>query len=444
MKWLVRFAGLRFFSPLPKPSCPFERKTDARKFFQKGWRRNNRMWKKGSVLLLALMLFLTGCAGEASLVRDAIVTSLEKPNYEYQGSLKLTGDIDNWPDAPGDTAALLAALKAGVTFSGSQLDLETAKMTLQMNDDKLLRDKGLWTGEEHAAVELLMKDNQVYVKSPLDQKYLLLDASGQAPFAEKDGGPAIDPQKWKEWEEKVNTLMIDFAKSYIAKYGYKLSNAKNFGKETVKLPNGESVEATRVSVTLDLKELAQMFLYTAHDAATNPDVKKWGVELVMLFNSLAEEMDPTTTKKSEAEQRAAAEVLVNLGLKEFKTWLDTEGKQYTPETIVEMAKQAGLEEVKWTLDFHVDDKKMIVHDKGQLSVTFRTPELKQPLTIGLESENYIYNVGKATAFTAPAASDSVSWEQLQKDEKALSAFHEKGFLRALIEAALAEEKAELQ
>jgi len=41
------------------------------------------MWKKGSALLLAGMLVLTGCANEASLVRDSIVASIDKPNYDF-------------------------------------------------------------------------------------------------------------------------------------------------------------------------------------------------------------------------------------------------------------------------------------------------------------------------------------------------------------------------
>jgi hypothetical protein len=401
------------------------------------------MWKKAHVLLLALMMLLTGCAGEASLVREAIVTSLEKPNYDYQGSLKLTGDIDKLPEVLGEnadsgTTDLLAALKAGLTFSGSQLDRDTAKISIQVNDDKLLRDKGLWTGDKKASVELLLKNDQLYVKSPLDQKYLLLDPSEQTAPA---GVTQIDPKKVKEWNEKATKLVLDFMKSYIAKYGYKLSNVKNIGKETVKLPNGESVEATHVAVSLDLKELVQLLHYTAKDATTNPDVKKLAVELVMLNNQMSEELDPNAKKKSEAEQRAAAEAMVNLGLKQFASWLDTEGKQYTPDKIVEMAKQQGLDEVKWNVDFYIGDQKMFVHDKGQLNVTFHTPEWKQKLTIGLETESYYYNIGKATEFRVPDASETVSLEGLKKDEKALSAFHEKGFLRPLVKAVLEEEKA---
>ncbi len=409
------------------------------------------MWKKGSILLMAVMLLLVGCSAEASLVRDAIVTSLDKSNYDYQGTLKLTGDIEKLPEALGEKedkefSALVGALKAGVTITGSQLDLDTTKLVMTASDDKLLREKGLWTGDKNASVELMLGDDRLYIKTPLDQKYLLLDTNMQsiAGMPQLDGTPALDAAKLKEFQDKMNKLVMDFMKAYISKYGYKLSDAKNLGTETVNLPNGQSVKATHVTIELDMKELVEMFLYTAKDATANAEVKKFAVDFMVLTQSLQEELDPSAKKMTEAEKRAIAEATVTVGLNALKEWLETEGKKYTPDEIVAMAKKEGLDELKWNLDFYIDDTKMPVRQKGAFSVTFHSPEMKEPLTIGLVSDQTIYNVGKATAFTAPKSDETVTVEQLAKDKKALSAFNEKGFLRKLIEMALEEQQAELQ
>jgi hypothetical protein len=400
------------------------------------------MWKKGSALLLALMLLLTGCAGEASLVRDAVVASLEKPNYDFEGTLKLTGDVDKLPDAFGekqdkDTAAFLAALKAGVTVKGTQLDLKNAKFNLEVNDDKLLREKGFWTGDKKAALELIVNDDKVFAKTPLDQKYLLLDTN-MANAAALGGEAKVDAAKVKEYQDKMNKLAIDFMKKYIAKYGYKLSNAKNLGTETVELPNGEKVKATHVAVTLDAKELINMFFYTANDAVANQDVKAFAVDMMVLSNSLQEELIKPEKKTTEAEKRAAAEAMVTAGLKEAKQWLDTEGKKLTPEQILEIAKQNGFHGLKWNLDFYINDAKLPVRQTSALSVTFQAPQMKQPLTIGLEADQFTYNFGKQTAYNVPSKDAAVTIDQLKQDKKALDAFHEKGFLRPFVEKTLEE------
>lgn len=404
------------------------------------------MWKKGSALLLALMLLLTGCAGEASLVRDAMVASLEKQNYDFEGTFKLTGDIDKLPAALGkqqqdkESAAILAAVQAGVTVKGTVLDTKNMKFNVEVNDDKLLREKQFWTGDKKAALEVVINDGKLFAKTPLDQKYLLFDTNviNAAALGEN---VKVDAAKIKEYQDKMNKLAIDFMKKYFATYGYKLSNAKNLGTETVQLPNGEKVKATHVAVNLDAKELINMFFYTANDAVTNQEVKKFAIEMMVLSNSLNEELLNPEKKTSEAEKRAVAEAMVTAGLAKAKQWLDTEGKKQTPEQLLEKAKQNGFHGVTLNMDFYITEEKLPVRQKSTLNVTFQVPEMKQPLTIGLESDQYSYNFNKATKYDVPSKDAAVTLDQLKQDKKALDAFREKGFLRVFAEKALEEHQA---
>jgi len=405
------------------------------------------MWKKGSALLIAGMLVLSGCSGEASLVRDSIVQTLDKPNYDYQGTLKLTGDIDKLPEALGEPVdpegkAVLEALKAGVTVKGSQLDLENAKAVIEVNDDKLLRDNKLWSGDKKASVELLVSKDSFYLKSPLDSKYLVMSADVSGDLAAMGASEAANPAKLKEYQEKMNDLTISFIKKYVAKYGYKLNNVKNLGATTVELPNGEKAEATHIAIKLDAKELVNMFFYTANDAVASQDVKAFAIDMMLLSTSLQEEMFPEDGKTTEAEKRATAEAAVTSGLAEAKKWLEESGKVYTADKVVEEMKAAGFHALNWNLDFYINKDKLPVQQKSALSVTFQVDGMKQPLTVGLEADQYAYNFGKATKYEIPGKDAGVTVEQLYNDEEAIDSFSDKGFFRLFVQSSLDQYKAQ--
>ncbi|MED1781253.1 hypothetical protein P4V43_05380 [Brevibacillus fortis] len=405
------------------------------------------MWKKGSALLVAGTVLLTGCAGEASLVRDSIVATIDKPNYDFEGTLKLTGDVEKLPEAFGETAdkegtALLSALKAGVTVKGSQLDLDTVKFEVEVKDDKLLRDNKLWTGDKKASVETIVDEDKVYVKSPLDSKYLVIDSSASNPFmAELGGSDAANAAKLKDYQDKMNDLTFNFVKKYVSKYGYTLTDAKNHGKQSVTLPNGEKVEATHVTVKIDAKELVKMFFFTANDAVASKEVKDFAIDMMVLTTSMTEDLYPEAGKKTtEAEKRANAEAMINESMVEAKKWLDETGKVYTPEKIVEEMKKEGFHNLAWNLDFYIDSNKMPVKQTSDLSVTFQAPEMKQAVTIGLAADQYAYNFGKASKFDAPAKDAGLTVQQLVKDEKAINSFSDKGFVRPIAESMVEQQK----
>ncbi|UFJ39347.1 copper amine oxidase N-terminal domain-containing protein [Brevibacillus humidisoli] len=387
--------------------------------------------KKGIILLLSAMLLLAGCAGEASLVRDAVVQSVENPNYDYQGTLKLTGNIDELLELSGEEVdeeaqAVLDAIEAGLTIRGSQLDLNRAKLVLEANDDSLLREKGLWTGDDKAALELLLDTNTTYLKSPIDEKYIAIDPN------EMDQS-GIDPEEAKAFQEKVNELMIDFLKKYVAEYGFELSDAENLGTETVTLPNGDEVEATHVSITLDTKELINLFLYTAKDATTNPEVRSFAIDLMTAISEFAEANGEEMPFPAE-DRKAHIEEMVDEGLAQLKTMVDTLEQTYTVDEMVEMAQEEGLKSLEVELDYYINDDKLPVRTTSTIEVSFEDPsgELSVPVKLGLESDSYIWNYGEATSFTYPDEEDTISIEQLT-EEKEVEGLNKDGFLYAIVQ-----------
>ncbi|NGQ96818.1 hypothetical protein G3578_16760 [Brevibacillus sp. SYP-B805] len=403
------------------------------------------MIRKWGMLFLALMLLLTGCSGEAALVKDAVIASLNNPNYDYEGSFQLTGEPDKLLTLVGaekdeNLSTVLNALKAGVVLQGSQQSLEQARLLLELKDAKLLRDKGLLPANQRDDVELelLINDGEVYVKTPQDSKYLQLknDMSALA------GKGNLSPEALKALQKKMNELTFSFLQKYLTTFAYKLEQAKNLGNVTVNLPNGGSVETTHIAVTLDAKELAQLALYILRDAPANPAVKDYAVDMLILFRTIAQESDPNGTKATPDQIRAQAEATVNLGLQSLKKWLETEGKAYTPEKLVDMMKAEGIQSLTWTIDWYIDANKLPVRKTSKFSVTLadKHDPAAQPFTVGFAADQVMWNYGKATSFPLPGADQTVSLQELQADPAKLKSFGENGFLRPLIEFALHQQK----
>ncbi|MGC5328673.1 copper amine oxidase N-terminal domain-containing protein [Brevibacillus sp. SYSU BS000544] len=396
------------------------------------------MLKKGSILLLAFLLLLTGCSQEAALVRDSAVASMEKQNYDFKGTLKLTGDFekamkDAGEDEQEEALAIISALTSGVTLEGSQRDLKTAKYVITLNDDKVLRDHNMWKGEQKAALELFIADQDVYVKTPIDKKYLSANSMGSA-------DAAIDAEKMKEFQKKLNDLTISFMKKYIAKYGYKLSNAKNLGTTTVELPNGEKVSATHITMTLDAKEILTMLLFTAKDATMNKDVRTFAVDVLMLTNEFYSSIAKDEEEMSffpPIKERKDAEALVDKGIEGLKAEIDKFEKTSSIDKVLEDAKKEGFESFTMKLDTYITSDKLPVRSTSSMQLSFKDmgSDTQEPLTFGLEADQYSWNWGKATAFTLPTPDQAISVLQIEENPKLIKEFNQDGFFYRILKEA---------
>lgn len=389
------------------------------------------MLKKGSMLLLALLLLLTGCSSQASLVRDAVVKTWDNPNYDYQGTLKLVGDFQKLSEVAGEdldpeAQALLGALQSGVTLEGSNKDLNTGKFVLTLNDDKILRDHNLWTGDKKASMEFLINQQNLYIKSGLDSKYLGVETSGVPEDA------PIDPAKVKELQEKVQNLTLSFMKKYIAQYGYKLNNVTNHGKATVQLPNGEKVDTTHLTIALDAKEILNLLLFTAKDATANKEVRSFAIDMILLINQYADAENKLL--KSGSDERKQAELMVDMGMLAAKGEIEKFEKTNSVDKLLADAKKEGFEGVNFTFDYYITADKLPVQSNAKLLVTVKDPDgkVKEPFTFGFESTNFAWNWGKAASFSFPTADQVVTVQQIEKDPNAIKAFNEKGFLYQIL------------
>ncbi|WP_176560310.1 copper amine oxidase N-terminal domain-containing protein [Brevibacillus dissolubilis] len=439
------------------------------------------MWKKWGSLTLASLLVLTGCSNQAAIVRDSVVKSLDTHSYDFKGTFKLTGDfakayeLSEGKKPEAEWNAVFESIKSGVTIEGTQTDFDRGRYVITANDDKVLREKGLWSKEEKASAEFLIDKTKTYITTPHDSKYLLIDedtylmepeyddyyydeefdATKEEELTEEEKAAAAvvvaNAPKIAELEKQLNDMMIDFMKKYIKNYEFTLSKVTNHGETTVELPNGQSVKATHVTINLDTKEMIRILVYTMRDAVSNPEVRKFAVDAFVLSEQISDlstedftyEEDGNTYEvkdRTPAELRADAEERVSYMIDSLKESL-AGSENFDAATLEAEVKEAGLEAFNMQLDYYVAADKTPVRTGINLSLTVQDNEADkpEPLTFGLEADTYQWNFGKPSAVNYPAEDKTVDMMKITEDKTLVKDFDEKGFLGYLLREAIKEQ-----
>ncbi|MCR8996430.1 hypothetical protein GOP56_12370 [Brevibacillus sp. 7WMA2] len=399
----------------------------------------------GAAVLASSVLVMTGCSTDGTLLRDATVNSMEKGSYNLAGSFKLTGNFDEvlkkQKALTDEQVGILESVKEGISFEGVKGDTASSKLTMSLNNDKALRDHKVWEGKDKASIEMIVDKQDIYVKSPIDKKYLKYAQDMQ--LTETNN---IDPELVKKFSEDVNNLSMKFANRYIKGFDFKGSSVQNKGEETVKLPNGEELKATHLIIELDTKNLIELAYYIAKDATVNPEVRSFAIDLTTMatkFSDKAIEAKKTLLKDEEYRKNATDQV--DLMIAAAKVGIADFEKENSPEKLVELAKtEGGLQNLKLKLDYWIDKDKLPVRSTVTLDVTMKDPKATAkdatPITFGFIGDSYQWNFGKATPFVVPSKNDVVNFADLAKDKDAIKNFDEKGFFHKIIKEVQAQQE----
>ncbi|TPG69557.1 hypothetical protein EEL32_13065 [Brevibacillus laterosporus] len=390
----------------------------------------------GAAVLASSVLVMTGCSTDGVMLRDATLNSLEKGSYNLAGSFKLTGNFDEvlkkQQALTDEQAGILQSVKDGISFEGVQADT-SSKITMTLNNDKALRDHKVWEGKDKASVEMIVDKQDIYLKSPIDKKYLKYAQDMQLA-----GTNNLDPALVKKFSEDVNKLSMNFANKYIKGFDFKGSSVQNKGEETVKLPNGEELKATHLTIELDTKNIIELAYYIAKDATVNPEVRSFAIDLASMANKFSDQIiEPKKTLLKDEEYRKTATEQVDLLVAAAKVGISDFEKENSPEKLVELAKtEGGLQNLKLKLDYWIDKDKLPVRSSVTIDVAVKDPSATAkdatPITFGLISESYQWNFGKATPFVVPGKNDFINYSDLAKDKEAIKNFDEKGFFHKII------------
>lgn len=399
----------------------------------------------GAAVLASSVLVMTGCSTDGAMLRDATVNSLDKGSYNLAGSFKLTGNFDEvlkkQKTLTDEQVGILESVKEGISFEGVQADTTSAKLTMTLNNDKALRDHKVWESKDKASLEMIVDKQDIYVKSPVDKKYLKYAQDMQLADSAN-----IDPALLKKFSEDVNKLSMKFANSYIKGFDFKGSSVKSKGEETVKLPNGEELKATHLTVELDTKNLIELAYYIAKDATVNPEVRSFAIDLTTMATKFSDQaIEAKKTLLKDEEYRKQATDQVDLMVAAAKVGIADFEKENSPEKLVELAKtEGGLQSLKLKLDYWIDKDKLPVRSTVTVDVTMKDPKAtdkdETPITFGFIGDSYQWNFGKATPFVVPGKNDAINFSDLAKDKDALKNFDEKGFFHKIIKEVQAQEE----
>ncbi|QOS99076.1 hypothetical protein JNUCC42_22290 [Brevibacterium sp. JNUCC-42] len=391
----------------------------------------------GAAVLASSVLVMTGCSTDGVMLRDATLNSLEKGSYNFAGSFKLTGNFDEvlkkQQALTDEQAGILQSVKDGISFEGVRADTASSKITMALNNDKALRDHKVWEGKDKASVEMIVDKQDIYLKSPIDKKYLKYAQDMQLA-----GTNNLDPALVKKFSEDVNKLSMNFANKYIKGFDFKGSSVQNKGEETVKLPNGEELKATHLTIELDTKNIIELAYYIAKDATINPEVRSFAIDLASMANKFSDQIiEPKKTLLKDEEYRKTATEQVDLLVAAAKVGISDFEKENSPEKLVELAKtEGGLQNLKLKLDYWIDKDKLPVRSSVTIDVAVKDPSATakdaMPITFGLISESYQWNFGKAAPFVVPGKNDFINYSDLAKDKEAIKNFDEKGFFHKII------------
>ncbi|BAU29352.1 copper amine oxidase-like protein [Aneurinibacillus soli] len=396
--------------------------------------RHGKQW--GLAFLVLILTLLSGCSGDALTLRNSFVKAASQPNYDFQSTIRVTSkDADNMLQLAHmmnptdkelqDAGEILKTMREGITLKGSQYDRQHASMTMTLNHDSLLRKEKLWTGDQNASLTVLLSPEAAYVKTPLDSKYLF------ASLAPKTS--EINPEVFAQLQKRVNEMTVAFIQEYSEKHSYNLPHIQNKGSVSVTLPNGQSTTASHITVTLNIEEMTALFYSIAKDAADDPKVRTFLMNIVQEMSKL----DPSLASTNEISEDILAQNFAE-ALGEIKKM----EKQYPPKKVAEMAREQGLQSFSFTFDYFVDANNLPVRSTSKLDFVFKDKDgaLPEAIQLSVEIDDYMWNFGKATSIVYPAKTETVDAENLKENHKLLSAFHPQGFLHAILKDAISETK----
>ncbi|GAB7388855.1 hypothetical protein BSNK01_26930 [Bacillaceae bacterium] len=386
------------------------------------------MGKKLCLLFFALALLLSGCSGEALLVKEATLKAFEEPAMQFRSTLSLQSDIARLKDETNlDPVAekILALLRAGITVEGTQVDLQNVQFSLTVNDDSLLREMGWWKGNEKPALQLIVANEEVYVKSSADRFYLKFDNGANGPGEDAP----FDPEEMRKFQRELNELFLRYYQEYIKTYSFELKNVKREGKQTVRLPNGEQVEAEKITITLDTKEIYRFLLFTLKDMANHPLTKQLLADLQNLFAKYAHLTQPPSGEGETGEPFPGMETV----LPQLPVFLNGLAAQMETKPAEQWAKELGLENSELIFTYYIDRDKHVVKGETEINVTLKNEKLGQPLSFTLSSEEYRWGFGKKLELPLPDADEVVTLQELLANPDKRNLFDRNGFLYPLID-----------
>ncbi|EKN68554.1 copper amine oxidase N-terminal domain-containing protein [Schinkia azotoformans] len=345
--------------------------------------------KKFLFLLVALMLVLVGCTTTNPSLKDTWLNAVNQTSSESKLTLSADVNIDGM-NLTNEQKKIAELFEAGFVIEQKAQDEHNAYVKITANNDKPLRDLGVWTAKEKATAEILVKENVMYFKTSADPFFFKVDMD------EMDGQD-FNMQSQYEMQQKVMEFMKGEFKNYISQFNYEIPKLQDLGFKTIQTPEGKE-EVLKVKFELGINEILDFIVYTMDNLAN--------YERLDIFVKEFAGFMPAEVQPTEAElTTAVTEAKTQLG--QFKAMLSGMNEESLEAMI---GKDIDF---KITTEYGISKEKYIASEDTIINIGIKDPTTGENGSAVIKATSLVWNVNGDVKL--PEVKDAVNVTEYEND-----------------------------
>ncbi|WP_017755143.1 stalk domain-containing protein [Calidifontibacillus oryziterrae] len=326
--------------------------------------------KKIAFLLVAVMLTLVGCTSTNPSLKDVYLNAMDQQSAE--GKVTISADINiDGMKLTDDQKKVVSFFESGFVMEQKVLDQNNAYMIFTAVNDQPLRDIGVWTAKEKAAVELFLKGEKMYFRTSADQNYFMLDLN------EVNNIGADGPSQY-EIQQKVMEFMKGSFKEYVTQFDYEIPKLQDLGMKKITTPEGEQ-QVLAVKMEFGVNEVLDFAVYTLNNLANYENLDKMAKEYLSLIPMPAE-------FKLTDEQ-------ISEGVKQAQTQMSQFTGMLSGMTEESLEQMAGFEfDFKVETELGISMDKYVASEDSVITVGMKNPTTGEQGSAVLNVSSLVWNV----------------------------------------------------
>ncbi|MGC5325448.1 S-layer homology domain-containing protein [Brevibacillus sp. SYSU BS000544] len=349
------------------------------------------------LVMLCALLVVTGCSPDAALLKEAFDKSADITSVESTSTIRLDTNVPT-DKLDEQTKLVLALLKEGIIVQSQQKNKQEMHSEISFKNPALIMGSDLWSSEQEPKFDLFVHDGKLAVKSSVDEKFLGFDME-----------KSLDEQNTstEETQKELEKLVLDFIKQV----NLPLKNVKVQPVEEVTLPNGTKVNATPVSIDMNMSEAIETVAAILDSIHDFPQLE-----------TFIRSMD----QASPAEPTDIAELKTQL-----KTWAE-----HLRQLDITQLKSDGWDG-NLSMTYWISAEKEIVQDQTKVQLKVPTDIIpmdlgEKPLEVSLHVDHQFWNYNQEVNYTVPADEDIITTSELAENPDLASSFSEQSPLTMLV------------
>ncbi|HHW36297.1 MAG TPA: copper amine oxidase N-terminal domain-containing protein [Bacillales bacterium] len=348
-----------------------------------------KVLKKFLFLLVALMLVLVGCTMTNPSLRDTWLNAVNQTSSEAKLTLSADVNVDGM-NLTNEQKKIAELFEAGFVIEQKAQDEQNAYVKITANNDKPLRDLGVWTSKEKAAAEMLVKENVMYFKTSADPFFFKVDM-------DEMNDQDFNMQSQYELQKKVMEFMKGEFKSYISQFNYEIPKLQDLGFKTIETPAGKE-DVLKVKYELGINEVLDFAEYTVDNLA---NYDRLDVFVKEFAGFMPAEIQPTEAELT----TAVTEAKTQLG--QFKTTLGGMTKESLEAMI---GKDIDF---KIATEVGISKKKYIASEDTVINIGIKDPATGKSGSAVIKATSLVWNVNGNVKL--PEVKDAVNVTEYEKD-----------------------------